>query len=126
MTLPFEEKINTLTEGPVSCCERGREHLKACPNEQHGDPGWLHVRLLVFWSGGTLSTRVRFCPWCGHSFVDKSPEEHKARHIELHRALDELAADWMRHTGKHMSSATVLELLEWSHKQTKNPTEIKE
>lgn len=50
--------------------------------------------------------------------------EHKARHAELHRALDELAADWMRHTGRRMSSATVLELLEWSHTQTINPTEI--
>jgi hypothetical protein len=51
--------------------------------------------------------------------------EHKARHVELHRALDELAADYLLHTGRRLSDTTVLELVQWSHEQTKHPTEVK-
>ncbi len=47
-----------------------------------------------------------------------TPEEHKARHVELHRALDELIADWIGSTTKLPSTSTVLELMEWSHGQT--------
>jgi len=50
-------------------------------------------------------------------------EEHRARHIELHRWLDELVADWVSHTGKFPSTSTVMELIEWSHKETESPTE---
>jgi hypothetical protein len=49
--------------------------------------------------------------------------EHKQRHVELHRALDELIADWITHTDKRPSSATVFDLMSWSHEQTQNPTE---
>ena len=50
---------------------------------------------------------------------------HKARHEALHAALDELVADWMVHNpAKLPSASTVLELVEWSHEQTKNPTEL--
>lgn len=53
-------------------------------------------------------------------------EEHKARHVELHKALDELAADWLDHTyttsGKLLSNTSIMELMEWSHQQTLNPT----
>ena len=48
-------------------------------------------------------------------------DTHKARHIELHRCLDELLADWIQHTGKLPSKSTVLDLMEWSHKQTVEP-----
>lgn len=47
-------------------------------------------------------------------------EKHIKRHKELHKMLDELFADFLTHTGKGLD-ATVLELIEWSHKQTKNP-----
>ncbi len=50
-------------------------------------------------------------------------EGHKARHVSLHHSLDELTADWIRHTGKRPSENTVLDLIEWSHKQTESPTE---
>ena len=50
-------------------------------------------------------------------------EKHKQRHVELHRALDELLADFLRHTTRLPSSTTVLELMRWSHSQTLNPTE---
>jgi hypothetical protein len=52
-------------------------------------------------------------------------EEHRARHIELHRALDELCADWVTHQNfeKLFSNTTIMELMEWSHQQTIQPEE---
>jgi hypothetical protein len=50
-------------------------------------------------------------------------EEHIARHVELHKALDELLADWITHTSKLPSKSTVMEFLQWSSTQTKDPTE---
>lgn len=50
--------------------------------------------------------------------------EHKARHVELHKSLDELLADFIRHNpGKYPSETTILEFLRWSNEQTTNPTE---
>ena len=50
-------------------------------------------------------------------------EEHKQRHIELHKYLDELVADWITHTRNTLpSKATVLELLDWSHTQATEST----
>ena len=49
--------------------------------------------------------------------------DHKARHVELHRSVDELVADFIRHTERLPSKTTVMELLEWSHGQTINPTD---
>jgi len=48
--------------------------------------------------------------------------QHKQRHIKLHRALDELLADYVIHTGRRVSNSTALELMEWSYQQTLNPT----
>lgn len=48
-------------------------------------------------------------------------EEHKARHVALHRSLDELVADWIFHTGSFPSHASVVDLINWSYSQTKNP-----
>ena len=50
-------------------------------------------------------------------------EEHKKHHIELHQALDLLAADMMLHTNRLLSETTILELMEWSHEQTIKTTE---
>ena len=50
-----------------------------------------------------------------------TPEEHRNRHIELHRALDELMSDFLRHTGRLFSMTTILELARWSHAQTMEP-----
>ena len=50
-------------------------------------------------------------------------DEHKARHVALHRSLDELLADYLTHNrGKLPSTTTVYELLVWSHAQTFDPT----
>ena len=52
-----------------------------------------------------------------------SQEEHKARHIELHKKLDELLADFIVQTGKTPSHTTVMEFLAWSSEQIQQPTE---
>ena len=50
-------------------------------------------------------------------------KEHRQRHRELHKALDELVADWARHNpGKIYSDSSIMDLMEWSFKQTQNPT----
>jgi hypothetical protein len=50
-------------------------------------------------------------------------EEHRQRHQALHHALDELAADWAsQHWGELYSKHSIMELMEWSFQQTKNPT----
>ena len=50
-------------------------------------------------------------------------EEHKKRHQELHRELDELLADYISRDSSHHVTDKIIELLEWSFKQTQNPTE---
>lgn len=49
-------------------------------------------------------------------------EEHIARHKELHKALDELVADWIVHTKGRPNEGTIMDLIVWSHTQTKNPS----
>ncbi len=51
--------------------------------------------------------------------------EHKARHIELHKNLDELMADWINHTGVFHLGIPIMELMAWSYKQTIKPDEKK-
>jgi len=52
-------------------------------------------------------------------------EEHRARHLELHRAFDELLADYLAHNrGALPSSTTLMTLMEWSHHQTIDPVEL--
>ena len=45
---------------------------------------------------------------------------HRARHIELHKSLDELFADYITH-GSGRTSDTILDLINWSYKQTDAP-----
>jgi hypothetical protein len=54
-----------------------------------------------------------------------SPAEHRTRHMLLHQALDELVADFIRHTDSLPSKTTVMELMDWSAKQTREPDELK-
>ncbi len=53
-----------------------------------------------------------------------SREEHIVRHVTLHRHLDELVADFIRHTNRRPSATTLMEFMEWSYQQTRDPTEI--
>jgi hypothetical protein len=55
--------------------------------------------------------------------INLTPEQHKARHQLLHENLDELIADWIWQTDALPSKNTVLDLMKWSHEQTKNPTD---
>jgi hypothetical protein len=49
----------------------------------------------------------------------EDPKVHRDRHVKLHRALDELLADFVTHNpDKSLLKSTLLELLEWSHRQT--------
>lgn len=50
-----------------------------------------------------------------------TPQEHKDRHIFLHKCLDELLSDFIFHTGKLPSRSTVLDLLTWSSNQLQFP-----
>jgi hypothetical protein len=53
-----------------------------------------------------------------------SLEEHQKRHVLLHGAFDELVADFLEHHREKMpSTTTVMELMQWSHRQTQEPTE---
>jgi hypothetical protein len=54
-------------------------------------------------------------------------DEHRKRHIDLHRALDQLIADYMAHHPVYPTSyldMPLRELVEWSMTQTGNPTEL--
>jgi hypothetical protein len=53
-------------------------------------------------------------------------ENHKERHIFLHRCLDELVADMIKHTTMLPSNTNIISLMKWSNQQTKSPTEDKE
>ncbi len=49
-------------------------------------------------------------------------EEHKKRHEELHKCLDELVADYISHTKALPSKTNLLELMDWAYQQTYKPT----
>lgn len=49
-------------------------------------------------------------------------EKHKEVHVKLHQNLDELVADFIRHTKSFPSETTILELILWSADETINPT----
>jgi hypothetical protein len=49
--------------------------------------------------------------------------EHRKRHVQLHKALDELIADFIDETQALHSKTTLLEFLKWSYKQTQGEME---
>ncbi len=51
--------------------------------------------------------------------------EHKQKHIELHKALDELFADFITHHSgcSKFTQMPVMKLITWSAEQAENPTE---
>lgn len=50
-------------------------------------------------------------------------DEHRERHVKLHAALDELAADFLsQNRGALPSTTSLLALMAWSHEQTLRPT----
>lgn len=53
---------------------------------------------------------------------EMTEEEHRQRHQVLHRALDELLADFILHTSEPPLRRPILDLVEWSHQQTIQPS----
>jgi hypothetical protein len=54
-------------------------------------------------------------------------DEHRARHVLLHKMLDELAADYFSHVREAMPSNTTLtQLMKWSYAQTIDPADLRE
>jgi hypothetical protein len=49
--------------------------------------------------------------------------EHIQRHEELHKAFDELLADYLLYSEKLPSEITVFELMKWSYIQTQEPAD---
>ena len=47
--------------------------------------------------------------------------EHKKRHQELHKNLDELFADYISNNNFSSIDTPIKNLIEWSYKQTINP-----
>jgi hypothetical protein len=48
--------------------------------------------------------------------------KHRKRHVMLHQNLDELTADFFAHVrGSRPITTTLVELMQWSHQQTKEP-----
>ena len=48
-------------------------------------------------------------------------QEHKKIHEELHTALDMLITDFLYHTRKLLGETSILEFMDWSHRQTVSP-----
>ena len=49
-------------------------------------------------------------------------EEHRARHVQLHKYLDELVADFLTHNPSRLpSKTTLMEFMQWTYQQTINP-----
>lgn len=57
-------------------------------------------------------------------------KEHRKRHNELHKALDELFADFVAHSGikagielgfTRFTRRPIIDLIEWSYKQSTKP-----
>ena len=57
--------------------------------------------------------------------VPLTVEEYRLRHVALHKAFDELLADWIAHLplGAGVLDRSILELVTWSHEQTIAPTD---
>jgi len=52
-------------------------------------------------------------------------DEHRARHEQLHRGFDELMADYLAHNRDALpSNTTLMDLVQWSFKQTQEPDEL--
>ncbi len=77
----------------------------------------------IFGTTTTVTAPVPMPPRIKHL----THEEHRARHVQLHRAFDELLADWLRHQPldrpQCVADTPIAVLIDWSYQQTINPTE---
>lgn len=58
--------------------------------------------------------------------VPMTEDEHRARHVELHLAFDELFADFIEHHRDRVGflDTTIREFVAWSHRQTVRPDSL--
>jgi hypothetical protein len=56
--------------------------------------------------------------------IEDDPEKHRARHKELHTALDELFADYIEQhpEERKFTQMPLIKLINWSYEQTWKPT----
>jgi hypothetical protein len=48
-------------------------------------------------------------------------KEHQERHKFLHKCLDELVADYISNTLNSLTQSSIMDLMEWSARQTQIP-----
>lgn len=53
-------------------------------------------------------------------------KKHRQLHVKMHKTLDAVIADFMKHTDRLPSKTPIIELLEWSYQQTIQPDEIED
>ena len=58
--------------------------------------------------------------------MKRTKEETKELHIQFHRSLDQLIACYIDETEKTLTDTNLVEFIEWSYKQTLNPSCFKE
>jgi hypothetical protein len=110
--------IETAPEGVV--VETKIDDEKGARNEQR------LKRLGRLWLMEDGSMHVYYTPTHWRPVPPMTIEEHRARHVELHRALDELFADYISHqplTSSGFLQRPIHDLIKWSHEQSLNPTE---
>ena len=90
------------------CCVEGARHL--CVLESHV-PSETNVRIELSEHGGTLSTTVSFCPWCGHEFKAELPPDNVLMRLEASCNLDRDSirrAIWIMRHAVSLNSADAL------------------
>ena len=78
------------------------------------------------WLSENSTDPLLICGWTRQPGAALAAEEHRQRHQALHRALDELLADFVAHGDplSGMLSRPIADLLQWSHAQTQTPTPL--
>ena len=65
------------------------------------------------------------CPPSAQGAVNTVRSRHAVRHYQLHKALDELVADYILHVpGATLSKTSVADLMAWSSRQQTEPDEV--
>lgn len=96
-----------LYEGdPVLFCPLGNEHAYRVCAAMNG----------AFMEGYLRAERTK-------KTCDVESQDHKERHILLHKYFDELLADFIDHIQKLPSETSIMELAQWSYNETIKPTE---
>lgn len=91
------------------------------------DHGKLALRLdgvVVCEACGSVAVLIERCLEPGGIDAGAMAEDaHRQRHVALHVALDELLADFIRHTSEPPLQRPIIDLIQWNYGQTLSPTE---